>query len=176
MKLKARDLKRYTDSLETEELRSEILRLFAKLPQVQDLYAQELLSEADRKEWVAEYKEKIDQCFWSRTESARRKIKRLELRNLLAHFERITVSTYDLTDLYLHRVETATQWAVVMRTVAKSDFQSSLTAFEKAVRLMKQHQLFPYFQERCQALFSPKRTEGWYLYALQELYMEYATS
>ena len=65
-KPKLSDFKKLLAKLSHEELKAEMLKLFQKLEQVQAFYAQELLSETDRRKILEDYKKKVYNEFWIR--------------------------------------------------------------------------------------------------------------
>ncbi|HFA51627.1 MAG TPA: hypothetical protein ENJ95_21650 [Bacteroidetes bacterium] len=109
-KPKLRDFKKYLASLDEAALRDELLRLFRKLPQVQEFYMQELLSDSERKAMLDSYKKKIYNQYWTRGGNPRR-FSNAEIRKLQTAFEKVSVFPVEVIDLLLYRTEVATEWA-----------------------------------------------------------------
>ncbi|MEZ4959887.1 MAG: DUF6155 family protein [Saprospiraceae bacterium] len=171
-KPKLTDFKKYLDSLDEAGLREELLKLFTKLPQVQEFYAQELMSDAERKAMLEDYKKKVYNQFWTRTGNPR-KSSNAGLRTLLANFEKISVFPSEVIDLFLYRVEMATEFANEFGGMPDADYNASISAFKKAVEMMVEHKLGEQFRERCEALFRPDNLDYWYTESLEDLYNEH---
>ncbi len=171
-KPKLSDFKKFVASLDETELRAEMHKLFQKLPQVQEFYAQELLSEADRKAMLADYKKKIDKQFWTRGGNPRI-ASNAELRKIISDFEKISIFPNELVDLLIYRVETMTDFASQFGGAPDAEYNAALTAFQKAMKLIAEHKLHSYFKERCLQLFKTDNIDGWYIDELEQLYEEY---
>jgi len=171
-KPKLKDLKTYLSSLDEAGLRAELLKLFGKLPQVQEFYAQELMPDSDRKAMLEEYKRKIDNQFWTRTGNPRNS-GNAKIKKLLTDFERASVFPSELVDLLLYRVETAADFASQFGGMPDAAYKASCSSFKKAVELMAEHKLEDYFRERCVALFGYDNLDYWYIEWLKECYAGY---
>lgn len=170
-KPKLNEFKKYIDSLDESSLRAELLKLFGKLPQVQAFYAQELLSEAERKAMLDEYKKKIHNQFWTRGGNPRSP-SNAEIKKLIGEFEKVSVFPHELIDLLLYRVETATAFANEFGGMPDADYNAAYNAFAKALKLMKSENLHTHFKARCEALFLADNLDYWYIEDLQDAYRE----
>lgn len=168
-KPKRNDFNKYLAELDEAALRAELSKLFDKLPQVQEFYAQELMSESERKAMLEAYKKKVYSQFWTRGENPRN-ASNAELKRLLTDFEQVSVFPHELIDLLLYRVEVATDVAQQFGGLSEGDYNAAHTAFVKAVKLMHAHQLMEHFQERCEALFQQDSVGHGYIESLEEAY------
>lgn len=168
-KPKLKDFKTYLDSLDEADLREELLKLFNKLPQVQEFYAQELMPDADRKAMLEDYKKKIYNQFYTRTGNPRNP-SNAELRTLLNNFEKVSVFPTEVIDLFLHRVEMATEFANEFGGMSDASYNAAISTFKKAVEMMVEHQLGDQFRVRCEALFRLNNLDYWYTESLEELF------
>lgn len=171
-KPKLSDFKKFIGEMTESDLRAELLKLFGKLPQVQEFYAQELMNETERKAMLDEYKRKIYSQFWTRNGNPRF-ASNAELRRLISDFEKVCVFPHELVDLLLYRVEIATENANSYGGMPDADYNAASTAFEKALKLMKQHKLEEHFRARCTELFRYDNVDFWYIERLEELFNEY---
>jgi Family of unknown function (DUF6155) len=171
-KPKLREFKRYLAELDEPGLRAELLKLFGKLPQVQEFYAQELASPAERKTMLNDYKKKIENQFWTHGGNPKNNIKNVEIRRILSDFEQVAVSPHELIDLMLYRVEVATSFANTLGGMPEAAYKAALAAFQKAVKLMGEHRLLDYFKSRCEDLFQYGNVDYWYIEWLEEAWRE----
>lgn len=171
-KPKLTDFKKYLAALDEAAVREEMLKLFNKLPQVQEFYAQELMSESDRKAMLEEYKKKVYNQFWTRTGNPR-SASNAELRTLLANFQKVSVFPTEVIDLFLYRVEMATRFASDYGGMPDADYNASSTAFKKALEMMHEHKLGAHFKARCEELFKADNLDYWYIDDLKSLFKAY---
>lgn len=170
-KPKLTDFKKFLAALGDAEVREEMLKLFNKLPQVQEFYAQELMSDTERKAMLEEYKKKVYNQFWTRTGNPR-SASNAELRNLLNNFQKVSVFPTEVIDMFLYRVEMATEFAHEFGGMSDADYNASITAFKKAIEMMAEHKLGDYFRERCEELFRADNLDYWYIEDLKSLFHE----
>ncbi|MBI5916582.1 MAG: hypothetical protein HY842_14490 [Bacteroidetes bacterium] len=174
-KPKLKDLKTYFDSLDEAGVREELLKLFGKLPQVQEFYAQELLSDSERKAMLEDYKAKIYKQFWTKSGNPR-SASNAEIRTLINNFEKVSIFPSEVIDLLLYRVETATEMANQFGGMPDADYNASYNAFKKAMELIAEHKLGDMFRERCKEIFRYDNLDYWYIEWLQDSYKEYIKS
>ncbi len=169
-KPKLNDFKKHLASLAEDELRAELLKLFGKLPQVQEFYAQDLMSETERKAMLDEYKKKIYKHFWTPGGNPRNNVSNAEIRKLISTFEKVSVFPHELVDLLIYRVEVATHFASKFGGMPDADYNAASNAFDKAVKLMAEHKLQEHFKSRCETLFNSNNIDYWYIEDLMGSY------
>ena len=172
-KPKLSDFKKYLSHLDEQGVRDELLKLFRKLPQVQEFYAQELMSDADRKKVLEGYKKKIYNQFWTRGGNPR-VASNAEIRKQIIAFKKISIFPVEQIDLLLFRVETATKWAHTFGGMSEGSYNASYNAFEEAMKLMAEHQLIEHFRARCKELLEFDNLDMWYMEWLEESFEERA--
>ncbi len=171
-KPKLKDLRTYLASLDETGLREELLKLFGKLTQVQEFYAQELMSDKERKAMLEGYRRKIYSHFWTKTGN-RKRPSNAKLRELINNYEKVSVFPSEVIDLLLYRVETATEFANEFGGMAEASYNASINAFKKAIELMVEHKLGSLFLDRCKALFEFDNLDGWYIDSLEVRFDEH---
>lgn len=170
-KSKLTELKKYLAELDEEELRKELLKLFNKLPQVQEYYAQELMGEKERKAVLDSYKKKIYTQFWTRGGMPKNP-SNAEIRRIIGDFEKISVFSHELADLLIYRVEVATEFADSFGGLPESDYKPAVNAFEKALKIIAENRLESYFKARCEKLFQYRNLDWWYIESLMDIYRD----
>lgn len=170
-KPKLTDFKKYISSLDEAGVRAELQKLFKKLPQVKEFYAQELMSEADRQVMLEDYKKKVRNQYWTRSGNPRNPDNR-KVNQILTGFEKISVFPHELIDLLLFRVETATEFANNYGGMADAAYNSASRTFEKAVKLIVAHKLEEMYKTRCSELFEFDNLDYWYIEEMEDLFDE----
>jgi Family of unknown function (DUF6155) len=168
-KPKLSDFKKLLAEMTEEEVRAELLKLFNKLEQVQMFYAQDLMSKEDRQKILEDCKSKIYKKFWTSQGNPRNNISNADIRKIISDFEKISAFPYEVVDLLLYRVELATDYANQCGGMPDADYNASITAFEKALKLIVKHKLLDYFNDRCKALFRYSNLDYWYIEQLESL-------
>ena len=171
-KPKLKDFKTYLATLDEAGLREELLKLFGKLPQVQEFYAQELMPDTDRKAMLDEYKAKIHKQFWTKGGNPRSP-SNAEIKTLISSFEKVSVFPTELIDLLLYRVETATDFANQFGGMPDADYNASYNAFKKAVELIAKHKLEAMFRARILEIFEHGNLDYYHIEDLQEAFHEH---
>ncbi len=173
-KPKLTDLKRYLGEMTEPELRAELLQLFSKLTQVQDFYAQELMSPTERKAVLEQYKKKIYGQFYTRSGNPRDP-SNAELRKLLTEFQKVSVVPAELAELLLYRVEVTIDFADEFGGMSDGSYSAASNAFEKAVKWIVQHKLETYFQIECRELAYTRKEnfDHYFKDDLQDIYNQH---
>jgi hypothetical protein len=155
-KPKLTDFKKFIAQMTSDEKQEELLKLFGKLPQVQEYYAQELMGPEDRKKILAEYKAKIYKQFWTRGDNPRI-ASNAEVRKIISDFENISVVPKEVVELLLYRVDIAFEQANDFGGAPDANYNSAITAYEKALKIITKEQLEPYFKKECLEISRQRR-------------------
>jgi hypothetical protein len=162
-------LKKYLNTLTEAELRAELIKLFGKLEQVKAYYGQELATKEERVSMLTAYKKELYGKFWTKGGSPK-VFSNAEIKKVLTDFEKISLFPHELVDLILYRVELLTKYANAYGGVPDSEYNPAITAFGKAVKLMRMHKLDAYFKERIEVMFKANNLDYWYIEQLEEIY------
>ncbi|MER0442505.1 DUF6155 family protein [Emticicia sp. W12TSBA100-4] len=119
------------------------------------------------------YKEKIYKQFWT-PKGNPKMANNSQIRSLITKFEKIAVFPYDVIDLLIYRVETTTDHANDFGGTSDADYNASITAFKKAVKLINDNNLKSYFDARCRRIFQASNLDYWYIKQLEYLYEDLA--
>lgn len=171
-KSKLNEFKKLINEMDEKALREELLKLYNKLPLVKDFYNQDLMTEEERQVVLKTYKEKIHKQFWTSRGNPKDYPNNAQIRALIAEYEKISVFPYDVIDLLIYRVEVLTDYANQFGGTLDADYNASITAFKKAMKLINEHNLKSYFIERCQKIFAHDNLDYWYIYKLEALFGE----
>lgn len=170
-KSKLPQFKKLINEMSENDLREELLKLYTKLPLVKDFYNQDLMTEEERQVVLKSYKDKIYKQFWTPKGNPKQP-NNLQLRTLVAEFEKIAVFPYDVIDLLIYRVETTTDHANDFGGTGDANYNSAITMFKKATKLIKDNNLKSYFEDRCKTIFEADNLDYWYIEELEDLYEE----
>lgn len=169
-KSKIIDLKKLLEEMSEDELKQEILKLYNKFPQVKDFYNQDLMTEEERQIVLKGYKEKIYKQFWTSGGNPKGMINNTTIKGVISDYEKIALFPYDVIDLLIYRVEVATDLADQFGGMADSNYNASITAFKKAMKLIKDNHLMSYFEVRCKKILKADNLDYWYIEQLEWLF------
>lgn len=170
-KSKLSEFKKLIEEMSEKELREELLKLYNKLPIVKDFYNQDLMTEEERQVVLKAYKDKIYKQFWT-PKGNPKMASNSQIRSLIAEYEKIAVFPYDVIDLLIYRVEITTDHANQFGGAPDADYNSAITAFKKAVKLIKENRLKSYFEDRCKLIFRANNLDYWYIEELETIFEE----
>lgn len=171
-KSKLNEFKRFIHEMDEKALREEMLKLYNKFSVVKDFYTQDLMTEEERQKILQTYKDKIYKQFWTPKGNPKTKPSNAQIRTLIAEFEKIAVFPYDVIDLLLYRVEVLTDYANQFGGTIDSEYNASITAFKKAIKLMKENELKSQFEARCKKVFAHNNLDFWYIEELEYIFKE----
>lgn len=169
-KSKISDLKKILDEMSVDELKQEILKLYNKLPQVKDFYNQDLMTEEERQIVLKQYKDKVYKQFWTSGGNPKGMVNNTIIKGIIADYEKIALFPYDVVDLLIYRVEVATDLADQFGGMPESNYNASITAFKKAMKLVRDNNLLSHFESRCKQTFKAGNLDYWYIEELEWLF------
>ena len=155
-----------------EELKQEIIKLYNKLPQVKDFYNQDLMTEEERQEVLKKYKEKIYKEFWTPKGNPKGMINNSSIKNIIAEYEKICLFSFDLVDLLIYRVEITTEYAEQFGGMADSNYNSSITTFKKAMKIINENSFKSHFENRIKMILKAGNLDYWYIEQLEHLFYD----
>jgi Family of unknown function (DUF6155) len=171
-KSKITDLKKILEEMTQDELKLEILKLYNKLPQVKDFYNQDLMTEEERQEVLKKYKEKIYREFWTSKGKPKGMVNNSTIKNIISDYEKICLFAFDLVDLLIYRVEITTEYAEQFGGMAESNYNSAITTFKKAMKIIQENNFLSHFENRCKIILKAGNLDYWYIEQLEHLFYE----
>jgi hypothetical protein len=169
---KISDLKNILDEMTLDELKQEILKLYNILPQVKDFYNQDLMTEEERQVILNKFKEKIYVELWTSKGNPKGMVNNSTIKKILSEYELICLFQYDLVDLLIYRVEITTEYAEQQGGMAESNYNTSITTFKKAMKIMRNNNFLTHFEKRIKILLKATNLDFWYVEQLEHLFYE----
>jgi len=145
-----KELTKYLNQLSKEELIKEVEKLFQKLKPVQEYYSLELGT--DSAKLLSNYKRKLEKVF--RITFNHVDPSMAEANRIIKEFSQVSVYIVDTIDLMLYKVELSVnlfeEWGHEFTGVVNSFG----TTYHKVIDLIRKHNLYDHFKERCGAVES----------------------
>ena len=143
---------KHLKELGIEELRHELLDLYAKVPAVKQHYAMELGSDQDRQRLYIKAKKNIESKYATKSYRRPRRPRIQKINAVLADMRKATIFKHELVDLYLFDLEVALVFSVKYRFYSQTLGNHITTVFEKATDIIMVEQLQEMFKERAQLI------------------------
>jgi hypothetical protein len=140
-----RELTKYLKSLDEKGLYKEVQMLYSKIPEVAKYYEMEFSPNTDK--IVADYKKKLEKEYFPSRGFG--KARNGVSRKIVTDFKKISIYPSDEIDLWLYRTEMMAQFTVDYGDMDETFYNSLLSGFETACKLIEKEKLEKQFQSRC---------------------------
>jgi len=146
------NFKKFIDSLNEEELKEELLRIYTQLDSVKTFYKMDLGTDKDRKRVFDKAKKEIAKKYLTKSYRKPRRPRIQKVNKILSETRKSTILDYEMIDIYLFTSETA------LNFMREYDFYSDVlvnnicNTFEKAQNLIKDNLMEEEFAERVDKL------------------------
>lgn len=146
------NFKKFIDSLNEDELREELLRIYTKLDSVKTFYKMDLGTDKDRKKIFDKAKKEIAKKYLTKSYRKPRRPRIQKVNKLLTETRKSTVLDYEMIDIYLFTSETALEFMVEYHFYSDVLVNNICSTFEKAQKLIKDNLMEEEFAERVEAI------------------------
>lgn len=150
--MRLNSFKKFLDSLNEDELKDEMMRLYTKIEEVKTFYKMDLGSDKDRKKVFDKAKKLIAKKYVTKSYRKPRRPRIQKVNKILSETRKSTILDYEMIDIYLFTAETAVEF------MREYDFHSDpltnniCNCFEKAQNLIKDNLMEDEFAERVAAI------------------------
>lgn len=142
------NFKKYVDSLDEEELKEELMRLYTKLEGVKTFYKMDLGTDKDRKRVFDKAKKEIAKKYLTKSYRKPRRPRIQKVNKILSETRKSTILDYEMIDIYLYTAETALNFMREYDFVSDVLVNNICNTFEKAQNLIKDNLMEEEFAER----------------------------
>ena len=157
-KITLRELRQYLNGRSQAELIDDIAHLFSNLEAVRDYYSIRLGAGPDEG-LLARYKAVIQQEFFPARGYGQARLS--VARRAIADYKRMSTSIEGLADLMLFYVEMGVKFTNDYGDIDESFYESMESTYERAAKLIVEHDLQDQFAPRCQAIVDDTVKIGW---------------
>jgi len=165
--LRKTNFTKFINSLDEEELREELDKLYTKYKSIKEFYTMELGSDDDRKKLLTKAKNGIGKLY----ERFRTRSRLSKTNNILKEFEVISIFDHELADLYIHHVECAAQHINYYGWGRDADLNHLAKSFKKAVDLVTASQSKDQYAPRLEKVIDNLHNMRWFVDGLA-IYMD----
>ena len=158
-----RDLKKYLNELNKQQLEEQILELYEKFPAVKTYY--DFVFNPKEDTLLKECKIKISNEYYPQKTSGkprRPKMRRSVAQKYIKHFILLGVDPFIIGDVMLYSIEIAQTFSAERPINQESFYKSMLNSFEQAIKFMIANGILEEFKSRINLISEETRRQKWF--------------
>lgn len=165
-------LKKHLESLNKEELQSEILILFDKFKEVKNHYKLDLGTVEDRVKVYNQAKVEISKCFKTKSYVRPRRPRIKIMNSVIKRMEKSVLFEHEMIDIRLHAAESVATFMNEYNYLSDTLFNALLKNYELALGIIQQSKLEDEHQSRIQNLLNQIDEYYWISEEVKGLYVK----
>jgi hypothetical protein len=154
-----RDLKKYLNDLQKEQLEDQIIALYDKFSAVKTYF--DFVFNPKEDQLMKEAKIKISNEYFP-TRGKKPKMRRSVAQKFLKHFITLGVDSFKIADIMLFNIEIAQALSSEKSIKQELFFKSMLNSYEQAISFMIEHAILYEFQSRVEAIKDEAIRQDWF--------------
>lgn len=154
-----RDLKKYLNELNKEQLEEQIITLYDKFPAVKTYY--DFVFKPNERQLLQDFKFKVSNEYFP-VKSKKAKARRSVAQKLIKHFISLGVDPFVIVDCMLFSIEIAQTYSSEKIVKQELFFKSMLNSFEQAVSFMIENGILYDFKNRVEAIRAEAENQDWF--------------
>jgi len=154
-----RDLKKYLNELNKEQLEEQIINLYDKFPAVKTFY--DFVFKPNERQLLQEFKLKISNEYFP-LKSKKAKARKSVAQKMIKHFISLGVDPFVIVDAMLYSIEIAQTYSSEKVIKQELFFKSMLNSFEQAVSFMVENGVLYDFKNRVVAISVEAENQEWF--------------
>ena len=154
-----RDLKKYLNELNKEQLEEQIIILYDKFTSVKTFY--NFVFKPNERKLLQDFKLKVSNEYFP-VKSKRPKARRSVAQKMIKHFISLGVDQFVIADAMLYSIEIAQTYSSEKVIKQELFFKSMLNSFEQAVRYIIENGILYDFKNRVEAIRMETENQGWF--------------
>ena len=154
-----RDLKKYLNELDKDQLHEQVMTLYEKFPAVKTYF--DFVFNPKEDDLIKDAKIKIRNEYFP-TKGKRPKMRRSTGQKFIKHFISLGVDSFKIADVMLFNVETAQSFSAKKQIKYESFFKSMLVAYDQAIRFIVANGMVYEFRTRIEAINEEANHQNWF--------------
>jgi hypothetical protein len=153
-----RDLKKYLNELNKEQLEEQIIELYHKFNNVKIYY--DFVFNPNENKLVREAKYKISNEYFP-IRGKRPKMRRSVAQKIIKHFITLGVDPFIIVDVMLYNIEIAQAFSSEKTIKQELFFKSMLSSFQQAISFLIENGILNEFKNRVEAIKDEVNNQNW---------------
>jgi len=154
-----RDLKKYLNELNKEQLEEQIINLYDKFPVVKTFY--DFVFKPNERGLLQDFKLKVSNEYFP-VRGKKAKTRRSVAQKKIKHFISLGVDPFIIADVMLFSIEIAQTYSSEKFIKQELFFKSMLNSFEQAVSFMIENGILYDFKNRVEAIRAEAENQEWF--------------
>jgi hypothetical protein len=153
-----RDLKKYLDSLNKEQIMDQFMEMYDKFKDVKTYY--DFVFNPKEEKLVGEAKSKISNEYFP-IKTKRAKLRRSTAQKYIKHFIMLGVDPFIVADIILFNIETAMKYSAKREMRYSSFYKSIAKSFEQGVSYVIANAITADFKDRIENIVTEAKRQRW---------------
>lgn len=153
-----RDLKKYLDKLEKDQVSEQLLELYDKFPEVKTYY--DFIFNPNEEKLTAAAKAKISNEYFP-VKTKRAKLRRSTAQKYIKHFISLGVDPFAIADVMLFNIEVAQRYTAKREMRYSSFYKSMSNSFLQAVEFIVTNGITSEFLKRLESIHDEAQKQKW---------------
>ena len=153
-----RDLKKYLESLNKEQIAEQFLELYAKFPEVKTYY--NFIFNPNEEKLLQDAKLKISAEYFP-TKTKKAKLRRSTAQKIIKHFFMLGVEPHITAEVMLYNITVAQKYSAKKEMYYNSFYKSILNSFEQCVNYCISNGILPHFRTQLLAVSDEVAKQKW---------------
>ena len=153
-----RDLKKYLESLNKEQIAEQFLELYAKFPEVKTYY--NFIFNPNEEKLLQDAKLKISAEYFP-TKTKKAKLRRSTAQKIIKHFFMLGVEPHITAEVMLYNITVAQKYSAKKEMYYNSFYKSILNSFEQCVNYCISNGILPHFRSQLLAISDEVAKQKW---------------
>ena len=153
-----RDLKKYLQSLDKEQIAEQFIELYSKFSEVKIYY--NFIFNPNEDKLLQEAKAKISAEYFP-TKTKKAKLRRSTAQKIIKHFFMLGVEPHITAEIMLYNVTIAQKYSAKREMYYASFYKSILNSFEQCINYCISNGILPHFREQLLAVVTEVQKQKW---------------
>ena len=153
-----RDLNKYLQSLDKEQIAEQFLELYTKFPEVKVYY--DFIFKPNENKLLQEAKIKISAEYFP-IKSKKAKLRRSTAQKIIKHFLLLGVEPHITAEIMLYNITTAQKYTAKKEMRSESFYKSVLNSFEQCITFCIAHGILAHFKEEILSVAGEAGKQKW---------------
>lgn len=153
-----RDLKKYLQSLDKDQIAEQFMELYSKFPEVKTYY--NFIFNPNEDKLLQDAKIKISAEYFP-TKTKKAKLRRSTAQKIIKHFLMLGVEPHITAEVMLHNITVAQKYSAKKEMYYDSFFKSILNSFEQCVTFCISNGILPHFRLQILAVVAEVQKQKW---------------
>jgi len=154
-----RDLKKYLNELNKEELEEQIVNIYDKFTAVKIFY--DFVFKPNEQQLLQDFKLKVSNEYFP-VKSKKAKARRSVAQKMIKHFISLGVDPFVIVDAMLYSIEIAQTYSSEKEIKQELFFKNMLNYFQQAVSFMIENRILYDFKNRVEAIRAETENQDWF--------------